>query len=53
MDSWKPKPTGNFHVKADKVAVPKMEDPRITKLKLIAKEKKTRKSKEEIRRKKD
>ena len=52
MDSWKPEPKGNFTVKADYVAPPKMEDPRITKLKLIAKEKKLEKAKKKLEEKK-
>jgi len=43
LDEWKPEPKGNFNVKADYVKPPTMEDPRITRLKLLALEKKLEK----------
>jgi len=52
LEEWKPEPTKNFSVKADYVKPPKMEDPRITRLKLIAKEKKLLKKKKAVEEKK-
>jgi len=45
LDEWEPEPKGNFKVKAVSVPLPALEDPRITRLKLLAKEKKLEKQK--------
>lgn len=45
LDEWEPAPKGNFKVKAESIPLPTMEDPRITRLKLLAKEKKLEKQK--------
>jgi len=43
LEEWKPEPKRNFTVEADYIKPPIMEDPRITRLKLLALEKKLEK----------